>query len=103
MPWEYVGECGSGSYPQEAAWVDYCLDAGLNYLRFSLGDPPTGCELGIMMNDHDLGSYPSIGVYWSFPVSDAPWNYINSAEELLSEFNKAVAWDKLYPLPNNPI
>ena len=99
MPWEYVGECGSGDMPKDVEWIDYCLEAGMNYLRYVLGEPPAGCELGIMMNDHELGNYPSVGVYWSFPVDEAPWEYINRAEDLLSEFDDATDWGKIHTQP----
>ena len=98
MPWEYIGECGSGNMPEDDTWIDYCLEAGMNYLRFVLGEPPAGCELGIMMNDHDLGGYPSIGVYWAFPA-DTPYDYISRAEDLLSTFNDSVAWERIHTLP----
>ena len=98
MPWEYVGECGSGDMPEDVKWIDYCLDAGINYIRHVLGDPPAGCELGIMMSDHDLGGYPSIGVYWAFPA-DTPYEYISRAEDLLSTFDDATNWEKIHTLP----
>ena len=101
MPWEDVGECGSGSLPEDAGWVDFCHETALNYLKLALGDPPEGCELGMRLNDHELGSYPTIGVYWAFPVADAPWDYINRAEELLDLFSHAIQWEKLWPLPEH--
>ena len=53
----------------------------------------------MMLNGHDLGAYPSIGVYWAFPAMEAPATYISRAEGLLSGFNQAVEWGKLYPFP----
>jgi hypothetical protein len=97
MPWEYIGECGSGDMPEDQEWIDYCLEAGMNYLRFVLGEPPDGCELGIMMNDHELGNYPSIGVYWSFPA-DGPWEYISRADDLLSTYNHSIEWEKIHEM-----
>jgi hypothetical protein len=101
MPWEYVGDCGSGQLPDDRAWIDFCIEAALQYLKFALGEPPMGCEIGLMMNEHELGNYPSVGVYWAFPASDPPYAYISRAEELLDRYNKAVAWDQLYPLPED--
>ncbi|MBV5322274.1 MAG: hypothetical protein JZU60_00400 [Ilumatobacteraceae bacterium] len=102
MPWEYVGDCGSGQLPDDRAWIDFCLEAALHYLKFALGEPPLGCEIGLMMNEHELGNYPSVGVYWAFPASEPPYDYIRRADDLLYSFNKAVAWDQLYPLADDP-
>jgi len=98
MPSEYIGECGSGYMPDDVKWIDYCLLAGINYLKYVLGEPPEGCSLQIMMNDHDLGGYPSIGVYWSFPTPE-PSEYIGRAQDLLGTFNDAVAWKEIQTLP----
>lgn len=100
MPWEHVGECGSGTLPGDAEWIDFGHDMAVRYLTMALGDPPAGCELGVMWHDHDLGSYPSVGVFWDCPADDAPWEYVNRAEELLDRFNDAVDWGSLYPLPS---
>lgn len=98
MPWETVGNCGSGNLPDDAAWIDYCYDITLRYLKLALGDPPEGCELDIEWPDYELGSYPSISVYWDFPADDAPWTYINRAETLLEKFNDSVKWYELQEL-----
>jgi hypothetical protein len=61
-----------------------------SYGKYRVMRTPEGCELGMMLNDHDLGAYPSIGVYWAFPAMEAPATYISRAEGLLSGFNQAV-------------
>jgi hypothetical protein len=99
MPWEFVGECGSGNLPDDADWIDFCHETVMRYVKLALGEPPEGCELGMMLNDHDLGAYPSIGVYWAFPAMEAPANYISRAEALVSKFNQAIWWGRLYPFP----
>ena len=97
MPWENIGDCGSGEIPDEREWVVQCLGMGLSYLTFILEDPPEGCELGIMWHEHELGDYPSIGIFWDFPQPDAPWDYIRECEILLEKFDDAVAWSQIEP------
>ncbi len=98
MPWETVGNCGSGDLPNDSLWIDYCYHIALRYLKLALGDPPEGCELDIEWHDYELGSYPTISVHWDFPAGDAPWKYINRAETLLEKFNDAVKWYELKEL-----
>lgn len=96
MGWETIGECmGSGSSdPHE--WVDFCNKAAISYIKSILGDPPSGWELGIQWQDHDLGSYPSIGVFSNLPLTE-PWDYIQKAEILLDQFNDALDWASICP------
>jgi hypothetical protein len=47
-----------------------------------------------MWQDHDLGSYPTIGVWWEF---DPPWDYIRKCEFLLEKFNYLDFWVKIHP------
>lgn len=99
MPWEHIGSCGNGQMPEDADWIDFCNGIGVRYIKQALGAPPEGCSIEVTMQDHDLGGYPVIGVHWDFPAGDAPWDYINRAEELLERFNDAVDWSELYPYP----
>jgi hypothetical protein len=93
MPWERIGECGGSR--ADPAWIDFSHRTAIRYLKLALGDPPEGCDLDIMWCDHELGSYARVGLWYDFPVLDAPWEYINRAEQLLDELNAAVDWDKL--------
>jgi hypothetical protein len=101
MPWEHIGNCGTGQIPEDTEWIDFCYETAIAYIKLALGDPPAGCELDVMWSDHELGSYPSVGLYWDFPADDAPWNYLNRAEELLERLNAAVDWSQLHPFPLN--
>ncbi len=60
MPWEHVGDCGTGQLPDDRYWIDYCYQMAIDYLGHVLEDPPAGCELGIMWHEHDLGEYLSV-------------------------------------------
>ena len=97
MPWENIGDCGSGQLPNDRDWIVHCYEMAVSYLKFILGDPPEGCELGIMWHEHELGDYPSVGVHWDSPQSDAPWEYINKCETLLMKFDEAVNWYDISP------
>lgn len=90
MPWESIGSCGTGSVVQ--------LRMAILYLCQVCGEPPLGCELDVLWNEHDLGDYPTIGVSWDPTVrSDAPWKYINRCEAALAIFDEAVEWSEIHP------
>lgn len=95
MPWESIGECDGSTASDSQEWIDFCHETAIAYLRVMLGDPPPGCSLEVKWNDHDLGAYPTIGLWWEAPADDAPWDYINRAETLLDQFNEAVDWSSL--------
>ena len=95
MPWESIGECDGSTASDGQGWIDFCHETAVAYLRVMLGDPPPGCSLEVKWNDHDLGTYPTIGLWWEAPADDAPWDYINHAETLLDQFNEAVDWSSL--------
>lgn len=95
MHWESIGECEGSNASDSQAWIDFCHETAIAYLRVILGDPPQGCSLEMRWNDHDLGAYPTIGLWWGAPVGDAPWDYINRAEALLDRFNEAIDWPSL--------
>jgi len=68
----------------------------ISYLNFVMS-PPDGCEFGVMWHEHDFGEYPSLGLYWGEPLSDAPWNFIHKCEVLLERFNEAISWHEIDP------
>jgi hypothetical protein len=98
MPWEYLGACGDGQLPNEREWVVAQMQLGLTYLKGVCGEPPAGCELAITWQDHELGDYPLIGVWWDPEArTDAPWAYISRCEVALSAFDDAVNWSEISP------
>ena len=74
-----------------------CLEMGIVYLRHVCGEPPEGCDLDILWHDHELGNYPTIGLRWDHPQTDAPWEYISRCETALDAFNEAVSWSQINP------
>ena len=66
----------------------------ISYVLYILGKPPDGCELGIMTQDHDYGSYDTIGVWYEY---DYPYDYISKSERLIEIFNEAVDWSMISP------
>ena len=97
MPWENIGSCGTGQIPGDRKWIIQCYEMALSYLKFLMGDPPEGCEIGIMWHEHELGDYPSIGLHWEYPHTDAPWDLINKYETVLERFNEAIDWSAIEP------
>jgi hypothetical protein len=96
MGWESIGECIGSDSTDPPPWITFCHKTTLAYIETILGSPPDGWVLGVQWHDHDLGSYPTIGVYNNLPVSE-PWEYIRKAEELLDRFNDAVDWSEIEP------
>ncbi len=96
MGWESIGECIGSDATDSPEWIDFCHQTSIAYIEAILGSPPDGWQLGIQWHDHDLGSYPTIGIYTDMPVSE-PWQYINKAEALLERFNDAVDWSEIEP------
>lgn len=92
MGWESIGSVDTGDIPNDLEWIDLCQDLAIRYIRFVCGEPPPGLTLGIMQNDHDLGSYPSIGVWSEFSPE---FDYVNACEEALDIFNNAIEWNRL--------
>jgi hypothetical protein len=97
MPWEDIGSCGNGQLPNDMEWNMYCYSMALSYLKFVIGDPPAGCDLGIMWNEHELGEYPSVGVWWGPPQMDIPQEYISRCEFALEKFDDSIAWSEIEP------
>ena len=97
MGWESIGECIGSDSTDPPEWVDFCHRTSLAYIEAILGSPPDGWQLGIQWHDHDLGSYPTIGVYNDLPAME-PWVYIRKAEALLERLNDAVDWSEIEPV-----
>ena len=96
MTWENVASCGSDELPFDS-WMEYCYQMAIDYLGHVLGDPPAGCELGIMWHEHELGEYPSLGVRWGHPQPEPPWTYIRKCEIALSKFDEVIEWFDISP------
>lgn len=92
MGWESVGSVDTGQIPGDLFWIDFCQELAIRYIRFVCGDPPPGSTLGVMQNDHELGTYPSIGIWSDFSPE---FDYINSCEKALDIFNEAIDWETL--------
>ena len=97
MPWEYIGNCGSGNLPKDKGWIVHCNSLAISYLNFAIGSLPVGCKLGIIWQEHELDNYPSIGLHWDYPQMDPPWNIINRCETLVERFDEAVSWSEIKP------
>lgn len=94
MPWESIGSVGTGQLPQDRAWILFCYDIAISYLKFSCGNPPAGSKMGVMWHEHELGDYPSLGIYFDY---DDPWDYIRRCESALECFDAAVSWSDIQP------
>lgn len=92
MPWENVGSVSTGNMPHEEDWILWSLGLAKKYVLLVCGDPPPGSNLDVMWHEHDLGSYPSLGV-WSEYESD--WSYVSRCERALEVFDSAVSWSEL--------
>jgi len=97
MPWEQIGTCGNGTLPEQEEWILPCYDLAISYLKFVLGSPPEGCDLGIIWNKHELIEYPSLGLYWDQPQIQSPDAYVNQCMIILERFNLAIDWDAIDP------
>jgi hypothetical protein len=101
VPWEHVGECGSAqSDPIEAARE---VRRGVRFLRRACGSAPPACKVEVMWHEHDLGEYPTVGVFWGPPATEPPWAYISLCETALERFNsgedQAVKTERKCPKP----
>lgn len=92
MPWESIGSVDTGQLPGDSAWIDFCQDLAVRYIKFVCGEPAEGFSVGIMMHDHDLGSYPSIGVWSEFSPD---FEYVHKCERALDALNEATDWESL--------
>ena len=92
MPWEEIGSVSTGEMPYDGDWIAWGLRFAKAYILLVCGEPPLGSELDVMPNDHELGSYPSLGV-WSDHAP--PRDYVRRCERALEVFDGAVAWHEL--------
>lgn len=92
MSLENLGSVNTGSMPEDETWILFALNLAKTYVKFACGEPPFGCEIEIQWHDHDLGSYPSLGLSSNTYI---PEKYIAGAENALWIFNKAICWSSL--------
>ena len=92
MSWESIGSVSTGDMPHDEDWILWSLWLAKKYIVLVCGEPPPGCKLDVMWHEHELGSYPSLGVWSEY---DQPWDYINSCERALEVFDEAVSWHEL--------
>lgn len=97
MPWENIGSCGIGDISDDRAWIIENYNMALSYLKFVLEPPPEGCSLDIMWQEHELGDYPSIGLFWDETQLDPPWDYLNRCTRALEIFDDAIDWYAISP------
>jgi hypothetical protein len=96
MSWESLGSVGSGQMPDDEPWILLCHDLAKKYLLYACGNPPDECELGTFWLDHDLGSYPSFGLYREYSTWDSD-QYFSKCENALEKFDSAVDWHAIKP------
>ncbi|MGQ0526675.1 MAG: hypothetical protein ACT4OY_01375 [Alphaproteobacteria bacterium] len=89
MPWENVGSVDTGEMPADEGWIMFCLGLAQNYINFAYGPAPGDSKLEIMSHDHELGSYPSLGVWYDL---EEPCKYIRACEDALDAFNQHISW-----------
>ena len=92
MSWESIGSTGSGQMPYDEAWILMNLSLARTFVVFVCGEPPANSKLDIMWHEHELGHYPSLGVWSEY---EHPWDYINSCERAIEVFDDAVSWIRL--------
>lgn len=92
MSWESIGSISTGEMPYEEAWIVFGLNLAKQYVKFVCGEAPPGSKLGIMWHEHELGRYPSLGL-WS--EDEPPWDYLDACERALDVFDEAAAWHEL--------
>ncbi len=92
MPWESIGSVDTGDMPHEEKWILFCLKMAKSYIDFVCADTPDNGKLEIMWHDHELGNYPSLGVWYEF---EEPCEYIRACEDALDIFNESVSWSEL--------
>ncbi len=95
MSWESIGSVNTGQLPNDEEWIEFCQKLAIQYIKLVCGEPPSGATLGIMLHDHDLGTYTSIGVYCEYSI---PYDYVSSCENALDVFDSAISWEELKDL-----
>lgn len=98
MPWEPIGECGTGRWPEERGRVIAELELGIAFLRcISCETDPDCIKLGIMYSECEVGDriteYPQIGLWWNSDVMSLPPNhYVTACQNALLVLSE-VLWD----------
>lgn len=92
MPWESIGDVSTGSGQFEDSWNLWSLRLAKRYVELVCGEPPPECTLDIMWHEHELGEYPTLGVWFEY---SRPGNYIRHCERALAVFDNAVSWGDL--------
>jgi hypothetical protein len=95
MSWESIGSVNTGELPEDETWIEFCQKLAIQYIKLVCGEPPAGAALGIMSQDHELGSYTTIGVYSDYSM---PFDYVSACENALEVFDSAVSWEDLKEL-----
>lgn len=96
MAWESLGDVGSGQMPDDEPWIMLRHKLAKTYLLHICGSPPDECDLGTFWQDHDLGSYPSFGLYREYDTWDSD-RYFTACEAALEKFNSGIDWNTIKP------
>ena len=99
MPLESIGDVDTGQMPHDEEWILFAIQLAISYVEHVCGKPPRGCSLGVMWHDHELGSYPSMGLEWdpNLGAFEPPADYIQRCEIALEAFGEAVNWSVIEP------
>ena len=89
-----IGSVSTGQMPDEEDWILFALGLAKSYVELVCGEPPGGCTLEVTWHDHDLGSYPSLGVASEWGSEEAG-EYVERAEMALEKFDDSVQWSEL--------
>lgn len=92
LRWESIGSTSTGQMPDEEGWILFSLSIAKAYILEVCGSPPLGCDLEIIWHDHEMGSYPSIGVGYE---ESLPAIYFKNAEKALWYFDTSIPWGSL--------
>lgn len=95
MPHESIGSVNTGDMPNDRAWIVAALEWAAEYLKMVV-EVPHGCKIEIIWSEHELGSYPSLGVTWEDPMSP-PYGLLSRLEFALRRFDDAIDWSVLEP------
>lgn len=84
MPIEIIGEFGTPG--AETEWLQAQGTLLIRHLQKICGNAPPEMELEIVWQEHDLGTYPTIGLTWEDGMRGAPWPYISRCQEALAAY-----------------
>lgn len=94
MGWESIGSVNTGEMPGEGDWIVFALGLAKLYVLHVVGKPPPGHSIGIYWHDHELGEYPTLGVYSELTPD---MGYVGDCERALERFDAAVDWSAIKP------